>query len=1330
MKMLSFVFIKVNTKGIQALVGSIIVAILFICVFCNSDSFSSFWYLFCAKETKVEEKSAKSASTSAADGKIKRNREEIIRRRFLIRRESSVMVQSCCIQFKDFLKKIFFFFYRTLKSKACFLILLTISTVLLQIAFAHDLFGRRVFGQYRHHGQIKDVCTFLTNYYMTEDLIYFPLSLLFCGYLYLTQRTRRFNQYIMKKFQTYFRSELYSEVFEDQKQAWLEQFDKNNSKNANTESKCLKISKRLFISVPKRIYDMFCCLFCCSCCVPQNSNFRCFICYCCCLGWRQTDLYKFLKCVQNFFYYLFCCPCFIALYKCITKPKNEDQDEANDENVNEIKAEESENQRVFCCCTKKNLNKIQNDWEVEENTDFEDFSHKEQKLHNQYLLSCSPFSTNNRFLSGAVYVIYTYDVLNIFMSIYTSSLAPVPIFGDYLTSGVLVNILIQLIQVLMIGVKFYPILIVSDAEPSIINYLLASFYLFFIWLIRFFRKSFCSRTDAFVSLTIKMLKTQFNNSVINSFNVRYNITNSILGLFSDNENPTKVYVEKIVDKVPKVFNEYFGKYILNDDTGDYLYDATDDDQIPNNLIYQSTYNYYPGLVGDQLDTTRSPFETTTSTRASLRSFFKNQTMEKISSVKDKFYQRDRKFENYISLLENLPLYITLSYLLWRYCLLFISTIALKYKQMKASRHIKSNETYKSSEYFNKLLEEINRDQIEIDEISNRKRRKKNKNFAYIKQLMNNFNLYPTIVTEKSSKKPIKSWALGFMEQTIFKIYKPVPYMRYSKQFVNTFTIAFMVIYFFTIFGVRLANIFGDAFLSTIQLIYKVIVKYVLPTASSIDLEEYNFDYEFRTACFLTSLITIVQLFLCIKNFHKDLLRLHRGEKFFRSVVEKYSEKSKKERDKQSSKIATDSIHFPGYLIAHLVYGYFVLFMGMFIILMFMKLFFLVRGIVPAVIQLLLPIVILFAFKFLIIEFLVKSVFLRNDKRITNLAPYFMLSYFNFFFDCFLGLVACLSRVWQTTIISLISLPRLDKTIFNSENDVLLRRMDKGYLAYLNYVRMEHWYNNPVLNGFCEMLLESMFYSQIRKKKFLATIDSEAKLEPEETNDQEILTKPGELARSASQTSRFKLSIIRTISESKQHNKRDFRVTEKVIDLPITPIQASPFYNDIINLRLNSYSMKIDSKFNYQKFLRLRNIICLCLLLRKKPELKEYRYHRIKELRSLKSRKEEKQSFADFFKIKKEKYLGKVLGNFSAISSLKLNQSTIFRQRTGRSSIYEDELSNDTENITNETKLSPSNHTFLQSIPSMSYRHSVIQGQEPQTRIGQTHGAAHKRNLSF
>ena len=135
-------------------------------------------------------------------------------------------------------------------------------------------------------------------------------------------------------------------------------------------------------------------------------------------------------------------------------------------------------------------------------------------------------------------------------------------------------------------------------------------------------------------------------------------------------------------------------------------------------------------------------------------------------------------------------------------------------------------------------------------------------------------------------------------------------------------------------------------------------------------------------------------------------------------------------------------------------------------------------------QIIIPLLILVALKFVVIQLATRIIFLREDgQRITNLTPYYTITYFNFFFDCFPGLIACMSRIWQTTIVSLLTLPRIDKSMFNRDSDIIMRRLDKGHLAYINYVRMEHWYNNAVVNGFCEMLIESMLYSQIYKRKF-------------------------------------------------------------------------------------------------------------------------------------------------------------------------------------------------------------------------------------------------------
>ena len=53
----------------------------------------------------------------------------------------------------------------------------------------------------------------------------------------------------------------------------------------------------------------------------------------------------------------------------------------------------------------------------DEDFDYEDFDVKNQSLNRNMCFTSTPFSTSNRAQSAAVYIIYTYDVLNIFMNV-------------------------------------------------------------------------------------------------------------------------------------------------------------------------------------------------------------------------------------------------------------------------------------------------------------------------------------------------------------------------------------------------------------------------------------------------------------------------------------------------------------------------------------------------------------------------------------------------------------------------------------------------------------------------------------------------------------------------------------------------------------------------------------------------------------------------------------------------------------------------------------------------------------------------------------------------
>lgn len=244
----------------------------------------------------------------------------------------------------------------------------------------------------------------------------------------------------------------------------------------------------------------------------------------------------------------------------------------------------------------------------------------------------------------------------------------------------------------------------------------------------------------------------------------------------------------------------------------------------------------------------------------------------------------------------------------------------------------------------------------------------------------------------------------------------------------------MMVYFFTLFGIRLAHLFNDLFVKLVELASQYIygVAQLVPSPST-----HNFLSEIRCTCALTSLIIIIQLCLSIKSFQHDLLKLHKAENVFGSLVNNYDFKKYakiiKRRNRMSSEITSDSIHFPGYLIAHLVYGYLVLFAGLFSMFIIGKFFYHFPNIIYSFSQVVLPLVIMVFLKLIIVQFMTKFIFLKRDSyRIGRSVPYHTISYFNFFFDCFLGLVACMSRVWLTNLISLITLARLDISVFNKD----------------------------------------------------------------------------------------------------------------------------------------------------------------------------------------------------------------------------------------------------------------------------------------------------------
>ena len=99
----------------------------------------------------------------------------------------------------------------------------------------------------------------------------------------------------------------------------------------------------------------------------------------------------------------------------------------------------------------------------------------------------------------------------------------------------------------------------------------------------------------------------------------------------------------------------------------------------------------------------------------------------------------------------------------------------------------------------------------------------------------------------------------------------------------------------------------------------------------------------------------------------------------------------------------------------------------------------------------------------------------------NLRIYFLFTYFNFFFDCFLGIISCGFRFLKSWLITFIFLPRLDYCTFGRS----LEKLDSAFIPYVSFIHMECLHTHPVLIYFCSIINEQINkrdqYLQISKR---------------------------------------------------------------------------------------------------------------------------------------------------------------------------------------------------------------------------------------------------------
>lgn len=196
-----------NAAGIQAIIGLIVVGFLVLGIFCNSEVFNRVWHYFCGKKRPI----APSVASAVAGDHRQSGGVEYADGKSATTREKSKNFRSISREIRRSLSRIMQKFY-THNIPYLILTVLTGALVFVQIVFTHSFIEIETIRDFKKSSVVKGMCKNLNDYYMFEDLIYLPFSLLFLLFLYLFLQSSRFNKYIMVKYRNYFRSNIFKEV--------------------------------------------------------------------------------------------------------------------------------------------------------------------------------------------------------------------------------------------------------------------------------------------------------------------------------------------------------------------------------------------------------------------------------------------------------------------------------------------------------------------------------------------------------------------------------------------------------------------------------------------------------------------------------------------------------------------------------------------------------------------------------------------------------------------------------------------------------------------------------------------------------------------------------------------------------------------------------------------------------------------------------------------------------------------------------------------------------------------------------------------------------------
>lgn len=275
--------------------------------------------------------------------------------------------------------------------------------------------------------------------------------------------------------------------------------------------------------------------------------------------------------------------------------------------------------------------------------------------------------------------------------------------------------------------------------------------------------------------------------------------------------------------------------------------------------------------------------------------------------------------------------------------------------------------------------------------------------------------------------------------------------RFSARVLCVYSSIFLMLIFLT----EQACIFIIPSLDTLQKILETCVNLIY---SFIDQPNKTFPLPnlvraYVCAILTALLITTIQILVLLANIRRNLLQIFRGD---------YSEIPPRNHSCYLQ-YSTGNIHFAGYFIGYLVWGYTLLAIFALIIYIFLDALCLYGSLrmIEDILKSVIPLVLLIYSKQYFNDIFARYVFLQSYGdilAINNRRMLMIFLYFNFFLDSFLGFISSIIRILKSILGGCLYMCRVDYSPLGRK----LETFDAGFAAYCGFIHLEAIHRNPIV----------------------------------------------------------------------------------------------------------------------------------------------------------------------------------------------------------------------------------------------------------------------------